>query len=101
MKKLLLLVGVLFLLSGCASSGKLAAGYSDVMSKIPDNEFGKFEYHRSGMYSSAHVTAIGGAKEGDLLMIERLHIQLNYGPENLTISIEDYIREGTFKEVIK
>ena len=101
MKKFLLLILMLFLVSGCAGGKKMAAGYSDMMDAIPDNEFTKFSYVRSGMYSSATITATGAAKEGDLLMIESLNIQLNYGPENLTINLEGYIRDGKLKDKFK
>jgi len=93
MKKLLFLLFIVFLLSGCGSAQKMAKGYNDLIKQIPTNEFKKFEYHRSGMYSSAHIIAKDAAKDGDLLMIDSFYMQLNYGPENLTVSVEGYIRE--------
>jgi len=93
MKKLIFLLVMAFLLSGCGSTQKMVTGYNNLMKQVPNNEFSRFEYHRSGMYSSAHIVAKEGAKDGNLMMIQSLNIQLNYGPENLTIALDGFTRE--------
>jgi len=93
MKKLILIMFVIFILSGCGATQKMAKSYNDLVNQIPSNEFEKFEYHRSGIYSSAHIIAEDAAKVNGLLMIDKFYMQLNYGPENLTISMEGYVRD--------
>ncbi len=93
MKRIILLLTFCILISGCGGATKITKGYNDILAQLPTNEFKKFEYHRSGMYSSAHIIAKDAAKDGDLLMIDSFYMQLNYGPENLTVSVEGYIRE--------
>lgn len=70
----------------------MIASQKELMSQIPDNKFSKFEYHRGGMYSSAHIVAIEGEKIDNSLEIKSINMTLNYGPESLTITIEGYGR---------
>jgi hypothetical protein len=96
MKKLLFVISlVLLFLPGCFGGGaqKMIANQKELMSQIPDHTFSKFEYHRGGVYSSAHIVAKGAAKVGESLVIESVNMNLNYGPENLTISLEGYGRD--------
>ena len=93
MKKLfILLVMANLILSGCMGGGaqKMLAEQKKIMAQIPDHQFEKFEYRRTGMYSSANITAIGAEKVGGTLMVKDIKIDLHYGPENLFISVEGY-----------
>ena len=90
MKKLVLFcaLALVLFLPGCVGGSA-----KDLMSQIPDNRFKKFEYHRGGVWSSAHIVAREGEKREGRLEVEAINMTLNYGPESLTISLEGYQRE--------
>ena len=81
MKKFLLVLAAGLLLSGC--------GYHDLMSKIPNTAFDRFEYHRGGNFSSAHITAIDAIKVDGSVYVGKATLTSDYGPfVNFTILLE-------------
>jgi len=95
MKKLLLLI-IPFLLFGC--SGK------SLMQQIPMAEFENFEYHRAGNFSSLHIQAQNAHMDKDLIIIDSVSLQADYGPfVNFNIKLEGYkrarIKDGKFEAI--
>ena len=91
MKKLLLLAAIILFLPGCmGGASKMIASQKELMAQIPDHTFSKFEYHRAGMYSSAHIIAKDAIKVGGAVEVGSISMTLNYGPESLVISVDGY-----------
>lgn len=83
MKKLLLILVSCLLVSGC--------GFHNLINKVPNQAFSKFEYHRGGNFSSTHITAKNAIKVDGEMIIESLVLTSDYGPfVNFTIILEDY-----------
>lgn len=69
------------LLGGC--------GYHDLMAKIPNTAFKRFEYHRGGNFSSAHITAVDAIKIDGSVYVGEATLTSDYGPfVNFTILLE-------------
>ena len=91
----------LVVLAGFVLSGAVLSGCSQksLIYEIPLVEFKKFEYHRAGNFSSAHITAENSSINDEAVQIEKLSIQADYGPVvNFNITIEGYQRELTPSE---
>ena len=94
MKKLILFVVILLFLPGCmGGAAKLLDAQKDLVAQLPDNSFTSFEYRRTGVYSTAMITAKNGQKLNGQIFIESLLMDLKYGPEVLLIKIEGYKRD--------
>ena len=91
-----LVVFAVFVLSGSVLSG---CSQKSLIREIPLVEFNKFEYHRAGNFSSAHISAENSSINDEAVQIEKLSIQADYGPVvNFNIIIEGYKRELTPQE---
>lgn len=91
----------LVVLAGLALSGAVLSGCSQksLINEIPLVEFDKFEYHRAGNFSSAHISAENSSITEKEVHIEKLSIQADYGPAvNFNITMEGYKRELTPSE---
>lgn len=83
---LLVLVGIFFSTSRCAS-------YQKQLAKIPQASCESFEYHRGGNFSSADIVATGISKEGNVLKIQSVSFVENWGPFfNTHVTIKGYSR---------
>ncbi len=83
---LLLLLGLLLLVAGCAGM--------DLISMIPEAEFTRFQYDRGGNVTSAHIEATNSKITGDEIQIDEISIKSDYGPAvNFNIKLEGYRRK--------
>ncbi len=71
-------------------AAKLVTAKKDLIEQIPDNSFTNFEYRRTGVHSSALITAKNGIKVDGQIVIESILMDLKYGPETLLIKLEGY-----------
>ena len=63
------------------------------MREIPMAEFDTFEYHRAGNLSSLHIQAENAHMDKDIIIIEKVSLQADYGPfVNFNIKLEGYKR---------
>ena len=85
MKKLILCtVLCTFLCTGCITG---------LLNKVPNNEFTKFVYNRTGNVTSARITAENAKKVDDSIVAESLSIQENWRPAiSFDVTIEGYKR---------
>jgi hypothetical protein len=85
MKNFLFLAIAALLFTGCAGI--------DLINEVPQAEFKRFEYHRGGNCTSAHITAIDSKLVDGVLEIGEIQIQADYGPAvNWNITLEGYKR---------
>jgi len=85
MKRILLLLVLSFILTGCSITGTLE--------KIPNHEFTRFEYHRAGNATSTHIVATNAKKVDGKIQVEKATVSVDYGPfANFLIMIEGYKR---------
>lgn len=88
MKKIFIAILIIFCLSSCSIKHILAG--------LPAKEYKKYEYHRTGNVTSAHITAINCRRVNGILEIEEICIQADYGPfVSWNISFEN-LRYGAF-----
>jgi hypothetical protein len=82
MNKLVILLTVVLILSGCAGN------YLD---KIPNGGFTRFEYHRGGNVTSAHIIATDAVAENGIVLVDKIDIHADYGPFlNFEVKLEGY-----------
>lgn len=83
--KLSILIITALLLSSCSAT--------NLIGKIPNAQFDRFEYHRGGNVTSADVQATNAVITDGELKIQELRIKADYGPMvNFNIYIEGYRR---------
>ncbi len=86
MKKILILLAMVIMLSGC--------GTKTFLGEIPGHEFKRFEYHRAGNATSTHIIATDAVRDDGYLLIDSIHITADYGPfANFVIKLEGYGQE--------
>jgi len=77
------LLAMFLSLPGCAGP--------ELLSKIPNNEFSNFEYHRAGNATSVDIVAKGAKKTPDGIQVDNVDIKADYGPfVNFNIKLENY-----------
>ena len=91
MKRFFLIL-IVMLLTGCTSGCTPAS----LLEQLPDSSFESFSYKRSGT-APASITASNGQLTDGALVIEDVHIQLDYPWMAWDIEITGYRRSATAK----
>ncbi len=85
MIRAIVILTVTVALTGCGGLG--------LIDEIPRAEFKKFEYHRGGNVTSAHITATDSRIVDGGVEVGSINIQADYGPAvNFNIKLEGYRR---------
>lgn len=86
--KVFLVFLVCLFIAGCSGSG--------LLNSIPDHEFRKFTYDRTGNFSSAHIEAINASRTENEMTIDEITAVGDYGPiMSVKFHIEGYKRDVT------
>ena len=85
MRKSIFILVMLFTLAGC--SGCIM---SDLKTNLPNNEFGKFEYHRAASGWTKDIVASNGKIVDNTLNVEKVDFRSAYPFVSFSIVLEDY-----------
>lgn len=67
--------------------------YEESLAKLPEREFKKFSYSRTGNVTATSIFATGAKKEGNAIVIDQLKITTSNPFFGAVVEVEGYKRE--------